>query len=332
MKANFLGILICYLAGSFSAKAQEVIPLYSDYLTDNLYLLHPSMAGAADINKIRLTGRTQWFDVKDAPGLETLSVNGRISDKIGVGGILFNDQNGNYSRRGLYATFAYHILMSRSEFDLNQLSFGVSAGIIQHSLDETGFTVYDPVISGGSQSDIYGNVDVGMSYYYLDFYVHLTAKNILSVRRELFYSDAVPSNQRKYLASVGYVFSKNTSVWSYEPSLMFQMRDQTNEKAIDLNMKVYHDVDFGSVWGGISFRRSFEGAEYTTNGEKVTNQKLQYITPFIGVTYNNFVFAYTFSYQMNSIVLSNSGFHQVTLGYNFGKDRSRWECKCPAIN
>ncbi|MGB8706177.1 MAG: type IX secretion system membrane protein PorP/SprF, partial [Gillisia sp.] len=297
-----------------------------------LYLLHPSMAGAADINQIRLTGRTQWFDVKDAPGLETLSANGRITDKIGVGGILFNDQNGNYSRRGLYATFAYHILMSRSEFDLNQLSFGVSAGIIQHSLDETGFTVYDPVISGGSQSDIYGNVDVGMSYYYLDFYVHLTAKNILSVRRELFYSDAVPSNQRKYLASVGYVFSKNTSVWSYEPSLMFQMRDITNEKAIDLNMKVYHDVDFGSVWGGISFRRSFEGAEYTTNGEKVTNQKLQYITPFIGVTYNNFVFAYTFSYQMNSIVLSNSGFHQVTLGYNFGKDRSRWECKCPAIN
>ena len=332
MKVGFIGIVLLCFGFPFISRAQEVIPLYSDYLTDNLYLLHPSMAGAADMNQIRMTGRTQWFDVDNAPSLETLSVNGRITDKIGIGGILFNDQNGNYSRRGAYATFAYHILMSRSEYDLNQLSFGVSAGIIQHSLDETGFTTYDPIINGGSQSDIYGNVDIGMSYYYLDFYVHLTAKNILSVKRELFYSDAVPSNQRKYLASVGYVFSKSTSDWSYEPSLMFQMRDQTNEKAIDLNMKVYHDVDFGSVWGGVSLRRSFEGAEYTTNGQKINNQKLQYITPFIGVTYNKFIFAYTFSYQMNSIVLSNSGFHQVTLGYNFGKDRRRWECKCPAIN
>ncbi|HKL37097.1 MAG TPA: type IX secretion system membrane protein PorP/SprF, partial [Salegentibacter sp.] len=260
------GILITlFLLLSSSSKAQEVIPVYSDYLTDNLFLIHPSMAGASNRDQIRLTARQQWFDVENAPSLQTLAVNGRLGDKLGVGGIVFNDQNGNFSKIGAYGAVAYHLLFSRSELALNQLSFGISAGIIQHRLDQSGFTVFDPIVSGNNVSDIFGNMDVGMSYYYLDFYAHLAAKNIISVNRELFYSDAVPSNQRKYLFSTGYVFD-NDNDWSYEPSTLFQLREATNEMNIDLNMKVYRNVDFGQLWGGLSYRNSFEGAEYTAEG------------------------------------------------------------------
>jgi type IX secretion system PorP/SprF family membrane protein len=290
------------------------------------------MAGASNFNKIRLTARQQWFDVDDAPTLQTLSVHARTGERIGLGAIVFNDQNGNYSRRGAYATFAYHLLFSRSELDLNQLSFGVSGGVVQHSLDQSGFTAFDPLIGGGNASDIYGNVDVGMSYYYLDFFAHLTAKNILSVNRELFYSDAVPSNQRKYLFSAGYVFGLGNSEWSYEPSVLFQLRDQASEKNIDANLKVYKSLELGGLWGGLSYRRSFEGAEYTTDGVQVKNQRLQYLTGFVGFDYKQFLVAYTYSHQINSLVLSNAGFHQITLGYNFGENRARYDCKCPAIN
>ena len=47
------------------ANAQEGLPTYSDYLTDNLYLIHPSMAGASNCTKVRLTGRQQWFGQED---------------------------------------------------------------------------------------------------------------------------------------------------------------------------------------------------------------------------------------------------------------------------
>lgn len=331
----FKGLFLCalfFFGGCLQTTAQEVIPTYSDYLTDNLYLLHPSMAGASNYNKIRLTARQQWFDVEDAPSLQTLNVHGRVWDKIGLGVIAFNDENGNFSTRGFYGTFAYHLLMSRSEFDLNQLSFGISGGLVQHSLDQSNFREFDPLVSGNNQSDYYANMDVGMSYYYHEFYAHATVKNILNIRRDLFFSDAVPSNQRKYLFSAGYLFTKNNSDWGYEPSVMLQLRDATKEASVDANFKVYKELENGSLWGGASFRRSFEGAEYTLDGEKVENQKLQYLTPFLGYYYKRFVFAYTYSYQMNSLVLSNSGFHQITLGYNFGKNRERWECECPAIN
>ena len=44
------------------------------------------------------------------------------------------------------------------------------------------------------------------------------------------------------------------------------------------------------------------------------------------------MFAYTYSYQANSIVFNNSGFHQITLGYNFNCRREKFECNCPAVN
>jgi hypothetical protein len=44
--------------------SQEGIAVYSDYLSDNYYLIHPSMAGAANC-KIRLNSK-QWFGQEDA--------------------------------------------------------------------------------------------------------------------------------------------------------------------------------------------------------------------------------------------------------------------------
>jgi len=332
MKLGLTGIFLWCLFWSFEVRSQEVLPIYADYLTDNLYLLHPSMAGASNYNKIRLTARQQWFGVNDAPGMQTLSIHARVGEKIGLGGIVFNDKNGNYSKQGAYATFAYHLLFSRSELDLNQLSFGINAGVIQHSLDQSGFEPSDPIISGVKSSDKYANMDVGMSYYYFDFFAHLTAKNILLVKRDLFYSNGIAGNLRKYLFSTGYVFSKRNSPWSFEPSVLFQMREETDEKAIDLNLKAYRNFEMGGLWGGISYRKSFEGAEYTIDGVEVKNQQLQQFTSFVGFEYNQFIFAYTYTHQINSIVLSNNGFHQITLGYNFGENRARYDCKCPAIN
>jgi len=314
--------------------SQDGLPIYVDYLSDNLYLLHPSMAGASNTSKVRLTARQQWFDVDNAPSLQTLSFNTRVGDKVGIGAIVYNDENGNFSQQGAYLTFAYHLLLSRNRVDLNQLSFGISTGFTQGTLDETGFDIInnpDPIISGGQLNTTYFNVDFGASYYFLDFFAHLTVKNALPTQRDLFSQEFESQNQRRYLASAGYTFGGYGSEWTYEPSMMFQYTEETQESSIDANIKVYRSMEFGSIWGGLSYRRSLDGAEFV-NGTQVDNQKLQYITPFVGVNYNRFMFAYTYSYQANSLVLSNGGYHQLTLGYDFGERRDPYDCNCPAIN
>ena len=88
------------------AKAQEGLPVYSDFLTDNYYLIHPSMAGVANCSKVRITGRQQWFGDDDAPALLTASINGRIGDsQSGIGGIVYSDKNGFHSQKGLQEHF-----------------------------------------------------------------------------------------------------------------------------------------------------------------------------------------------------------------------------------
>jgi len=329
-KIKFFIILFLISLYSFS---QEGIAVYSDYLSDNYYLIHPSMAGAANCDKIRLTARKQWFDQTDAPALQTLSYNGRVGERSGVGIILFNDKNGYHSQKGMKLTYAHHLMFSRDEFDLNQLSFGVSADFFQSELDETEFLQsgdFDPIINGTIvQKDAYFNLDIGASYNYLDFYVHGTVKNAIETRRNI-YTEYESDNLRKYLLSAGYVFGDRDKIL-WEPSILFQMVDKTKEKAIDINMKAYKSFDFGKLWGALSYRRSFDGAEYLS-GSGVSSQKLQYITPIIGVNFDKFMFAYTYSYLSGPVNFDTGGFHQITLGIDLFCRKERYDCNCPAIN
>ena len=156
MGKKFLLLLVTILFFSVTkTSSQEGLPIYSDYLTDNYYLLYPSMAGVSNCTKVRFTGRKQWMDQDLSPNLQTVSVNGRVGDsKSALGAIAFKDKNGYHSQTGAYFTYAHHIMFSRSELDIDMLSFGLSAGLIQYKLDESTFLVggFDPLISGIEQS------------------------------------------------------------------------------------------------------------------------------------------------------------------------------------
>jgi type IX secretion system PorP/SprF family membrane protein len=140
------------------------------------------MAGASNCHKVRLTARKQWFSQSDAPALQTLSYNDRVGEKSGVGAIVFNDVNGYHSQFGLKATYAHHIMFSRDEVDLNQLSFGANVGVNQSQLDETEFMNsgnYDPTLGNVVQRASYFNLDIGAYYNLLDFSFNDLIKNVL---------------------------------------------------------------------------------------------------------------------------------------------------------
>lgn len=331
MKKLLLPLILLLIAFQ-QGNSQEGIPVYFDYLSDNYYLVYPSMAGIGGGGKVRLTARKQWFDVQEAPALQTLNGHFRVGEKSGVGAILFNDSNGYHSQTGFKGTYAHHLNLGGDFRTLNQLSFGLSAGAIISSLDETEFRSVnpDPIVTGVKNTTSYFNVDLGASYSYLEFYAHAAILNILGSGRDL-YTAAEFDNLRRYLLSAGYVFGRG--VTRLEPSVLFQMTDFTKEKTIDFNAKVYHDLNpTTTIWGGLSYRRSFDGAQFQQNGT-FGEQRLQLFTPIVGVNVNRFMFSYNYSYQSGDIRFDNGGFHQITLGYDFGEQRSqRFDCYCPAAN
>ncbi len=331
MKKLLIVSLLTFLFG-INLRAQEGIPVYFDYLADNYYLVYPSMAGIGQGGKIRLTARQQWFDVDNAPNLQTLNAHFRVGERSGVGAILFNDSNGYHSQTGFKGTYAHHLQLAGDFRTLNQLSFGLSAGVILSSLDETEFrsVIPDPIVTGVKNTTSYFNVDLGASYNYFEFYAHAAVLNILGTGRDL-YTAAEFDNLRRYLLSAGYVFGRSS--FRVEPSVLFQLTDFTQEKTIDINAKVYKDLnDNTTLWGGLSYRRSFDGAQFQQDGT-FGEQRLQLFTPIVGININRFMFSYNYSYQSGDIRFDNGGFHQITLGYDFGEKReNRYDCYCPAAN
>ena len=268
----------------------------------------------------------------------------RISERSGLGLTLFNDQNGYHAQKGAYITYAHHInfndniVLSKrpypSKYDeIDQLSFGISVGGIQNSLDQTTFDLvdYDPLISGLMENTGYFNVDVGMSYVTSKYYAHLTVKNLLFAPHDLYgdfeyNKNRDSTNFKRFVASLGYVFYTDTP-WSFEPSTLFQYSDLTTEKSIDLNFKAYYKLNYGRLWAGFSFRNSLEGAEYVeVSTGNIKEQSLQLITPLFGIDFKDFVFSYNYSHQFGDINFGSGGFHQITIGFNFL--RGSIECDC----
>lgn len=316
--------------------AQEGLPIYTDYLTDNYYLVHPAMAGAELFGgKIRMTARKQWFDQEDAPNLQTLSASYRLSDRSGVGAILFNDKNGYYSASGINLTYAHHILFDDKEGScscdypnhenpINQLSFGLSVGMLQNSLDQSSFdlTVFDPLITGIKRNVTYFNVDIGVSYLNSNFFAHLSLKNLLFSPHDLYgdfnYSyNRSSTSYRRLVASAGKFFYAEKT-WIFEPSFLFQITEITREKSLDLNFKVYHALERGRIWAGLSFRNGFENAQFNVDGN-VQKQNLKMITPLLGYQKKNLIFSYNYTRSLGSVSFGSGGFHQITLGYNFAQ-------------
>lgn len=331
-KKRYLAVAL--LATQIGQAQEGGLPIYSDYLSDNYYLIHPAMAGLKNSTQIRGAIRQQWGGVDDAPQTQTLTVNTRIGERSGLGIIAFGDKNGYHSESGAKLTYAHHITFSESRYELNMLSFGMSAGFSRITLDETKFgSVYDPTLSGGLEvKDSYFTVDFGAAYHKENFFSMFTVKNAVTSKREL-YSDVESDNLRRYLLGGGYTFGNTrfNGGWMYEPSVLLQYVEATEMKLVDLNMKIYKTFENGRAWAGVSYRRDFDSAEYNKGGTN-KKQSLQSLSPLIGGSYKNFSVTYTYTHQLGNVTFDKGGYHLFTLGVNLFGKRSPLDCNCPNLH
>ena len=312
-------ILLIVFFLSFEGESQETLPIYSDYLSDNVYLVHPSAAGIGNTGKLRFTARQQWAGVKDAPTLQTISYHNRFREKAALGFILFNDSNGFHSQKGIQGTFAYHLDLNRASV-FNQLSFGLSLTAVQNQVDQTQF-FGDPTIAQIIRSDGYFNADFSVAYHRKGFSSYFTVKNLLLSAKNNLNNNLEPLDLRNYILSLGYYFGDKQS-FQFEPSVMIQLRESTGERIVDFNLKAYKDFNNAQLWGALSYRKGFDAKPI---------EDLVYITPIIGMNYNKWMFSYTYTRQMNDVVLTDFGFHQVSIGVNLFTRKPR-AAACPNIN
>jgi type IX secretion system PorP/SprF family membrane protein len=315
---------VFFLLASFffvlETNSQETLPIYQDYLSDNVYLVHPSAAGIGNSSKLRFTARQQWAGVPNAPALQTMSFHSRFNEEsnAGYGFVMFNDKNGFHSQKGIQGSYAYHLPMSSSKI-FNQLSFGLAFTFVQNQSDQRTFTG-DRAIAAIIESTRYYNADFSVAYHLGGFSSYFTVKNLLlTAKNNLNVQE--PLDLRNYILSSGYYFGEDLAV-QFEPSLMLQFREGTGERIADINMKVYKNISKSQLWAAVSYRRNFDSNAI---------ENAQFISPIIGLNYENLMFSYTYTNQLNETVLTASGFHQISVGVNLWTKEPR-AAACPNIN
>ncbi|MFV7236173.1 type IX secretion system membrane protein PorP/SprF [Flavobacterium sp. ZB4R12] len=317
MKKLILSFLLLAVTSGYSQELN--LPVFTQYLADNHFVIAPTFAGIGDNLKIRANGLTQWVGIKDAPDNQSVYADFRIADQSGVGVSFYNDSNGNTRQTGAKFSFAHHLILDY--YTKQYLSLGISYNINNFKIDINNFnTTYEiPVIDPSITDNRFvsnNNFDVGALYRNKSFYLSLNASNILNKNADKF-SGVEPVLLRNYQVYSGYVFKSPTnSRVEYEPSVFYQFFASDKRSSTDVNIKYRHFNKYEDYyWAGISYR--FLNDQFF----KPLN-----LGPMLGFKKSNFYFGYSYQLTLNQLAAFNTGTHVVTIGLDFLAGISNCPC------
>ncbi len=316
--------LIIILLGS-KMEAQQV-PMYSQYVM-NGFLINPSYAGSDGYTSINLTAREQWAGLKNSPSTYAVAFQTRLlktsfiqrstsvrrklvrptrGGKVGIGGYVFNDQNGIIRRTGFEAAYAYHIDLR----NYRQLSFGLGATAYQFAIDIDGAVLsdYDDEFLNNYDRVVFiPDFNFGVSFTTKDYYIGFAATQLFRGTLTLGNTAENPRTELGHFFLTGGVkIPIQGDIWVLEPSAMFKSSDMLFKSfQADITARVYYQGDY---WAGLSYRTQ------------------DAIILLLGFTYDRFYFAYAFDFALTDIRRHSFGSHELSFAVKFGDSarRYRW--------
>lgn len=304
---------------TYSYSQELNLPVFTQYLADNDFVISPTYAGIGDNLKIRANGLTQWVGIKNAPDNQSIYADFRIADRSGIGVSAYNDKNGNTRQKGVKFSFAHHLTLDYKSKQF--LSFGLSYNINSFRIEIENFnTTYDtPIIDPtitDDRSTSNNNFDVGFLYRWKAFFLSMNANNIMKKDVDV-ERVAEPNQLLNYQIYTGLVIkSNNNKDVEYEPSIFYQMFDSDKRSSTDVNFKYRKFNRKGDYY--------FLGGSYRFLNDQFF--KPLNVGPMAGITFNKLFFAYSYQLTLNDLSGYNSGTHMVTIGLDFLQGASNCAC------
>jgi type IX secretion system PorP/SprF family membrane protein len=319
MKKLFLSLVLMAVTTGYSQELN--LPVFTQYLADNPFVLSPAYAGIGDNLRIRVNGLTQWVGIKDAPDNQSVYADFRILDRSGVGISIYNDKNGYTRQTGAKVSFAHHLILDY--YSKQYLSFGLSYNFNSFRIDVNDFNnngpdgnpVFDPSITDNRYTSN-NNFDISALYRNKNFYLSFNANNVLKKNVDK-YRGVEPDLLSNYQVYTGYTFrdGENSRI-EYEPSVYYQYFASDGRSTTDINFKYrrynrYEDY----YWIGVSYRMLNDQFP-----------KPLAVGPMAGFMKSKFYFGYSYQVMFNDLGNYNTGTHVVTIGFDFLQSIS--DCPC----
>jgi type IX secretion system PorP/SprF family membrane protein len=293
MKKIIIFISFFFYITSISAQQD---PEYTHYMY-NMSVVNPAYASGMPA-MLNLGGlyRTQWVGAVGAPKTFTFFGHTAINDKVEVGLSLISDDIGDGAKKenNVYADFAYVLNLGGQ----NRLSLGLKAGFSSIQTNFNGFVLQ----SGDTSTDLAfaedvnvtkPNIGVGAYFFRNNFYVGLSAPNLLNTKHieEKSGINAFGSEDIHTFLTAGYVFQINDKV-KLKPAFMTKYVTGA-PLSIDITANVLYNNKFEL------------GAAYRIDDAVSALVNIN-ITPSLRV-------GYAYDYTLSNLGQFNSGTHEIML-------------------
>ena len=306
IKMKRISILLFVICFGGLLKAQQ-LPQITQYMNNN-YVINPAVAGMYDYYQVNTTIRNQWAGINDAPRTSVISIYGRHSEHVGLGGMVYNDVTGPTSRIGGSASYTYAFQLTQKV----KLSLALQGGFTQFKIIKNNIPVMDqddPLMLGGDVVRTLPDATFGFNVSGNKWYIGAAIPQLLSSELRLMDDDFAriydTTSQNGKLASHIYVLGSYTydinPAISIEPS--FFLKSVAGAKTqIDFGVKSeYKEM----IWVGMNYEM---------------NNDLSSIAALLGYKIND-RFNIGYSYGMPSSATSSyhSGSHEFMLGIKLPK-------------
>ena len=195
---------------------------YTQYML-NTMVINPAFSGSRGVSSMGILYRSQWIGLDGAPTTQTLNFSTPVTERVGVGFSIVNDEIGNGTSQETYfdASFSYTLPISET----SNLALGLKAGGHLLNLD------FSKLINFGAETNL-PNIDqkfspnfgVGIYYYTENYFAGLSVPNILETTHfdNASQSSSYLATERMnfYLVS-GYVFDLNRNL-KFKPAILLK--------------------------------------------------------------------------------------------------------------
>jgi type IX secretion system PorP/SprF family membrane protein len=296
--------------------------------TQSAYAINPAFSGIEEYIDVKIGYRRQWSNINGTPTTYYVGVNlsnrslfqtgdadksVRTSDpslleeevtstemirsKHGFGLYALNNQQGAFSRNGVYLTYAYHHVLPNGW----SVAAGASADIINEKFDELNASVFNPDLDEiyqayrngmrtGTSIGLNGGALLYTNQFYLGYSIHNAVHTNLA-------SDAIDQTQLSelYHFVMGGMHFDVDPEFSLHPSVFFKYSEAFSY-SFDVNCKLQYR-EFG--WVGASYRNS-------TNSTDVVGMLGFFINHRINL-------GYSYDFSTSRLGRDSSGTHELVL-------------------
>lgn len=281
-------------------------PHYTQYMINN-YLVNPAISGTEEYVDIKAGFRTQWTQFDGAPKTFYVSGHGPIGRHFatntrtkhttngfhGAGGIITKDITGPTSRLSAYATYSYHLKLSKEVF----LSMAAQGGFQQYYLNGGMLDLENPNDPAAvTNKVIVPDVSLGTWLYSKNFYAGASMTQLIPSKIKFsdnFQPKEAGKLKQHYFIMAGYRYKVNREV-AFIPSFAVKV-NYPAPVSFDINCKIRY---MDKVFGGISYRHK------------------DAVALIAGVTIREmFDVSYSYDFTTSDIRKYSAGSHEVVVGY-----------------